>query len=116
MESLHDDSGEDLFITQTAPEYKPLEGEEDYDCSYLNSQYENNWSVPVGEVEFVDFSDQRDNSSVVPSQPIKNDWTRNEENVVEEKFDPLVAENYFGDDENVSLVLCIEVLTEYFFL
>ena len=35
-----DDSAEDLFITQTAPEYECLKQEEEYDCSYLNSQYE----------------------------------------------------------------------------
>ena len=101
MDSLFNDSAEDLFITQTAPEYQILEESEEYDCSYLNSQYEEYWSVPIGEVEYVDFSDQRDNSYDVPSLPIKNDWT-DDQDVVEEKFDPIAAEGYFADYENVS--------------
>ena len=72
---FYDDSAEDLFITQTAPEYECLKQEEEYDCSYLNSQYEENWSVPVGEVEYWDFKDHIDNWSSVPSSPFENDYT-----------------------------------------
>ena len=61
-ESFLDDSGDELLITQTAPEYKFLEQNEEYDCSYLNSQYENNWSIPVGKVEYWDFSNKPDTS------------------------------------------------------
>ena len=93
-----DDRSEDLFITQTAPEYEMLEQSVDYDCSYLDSQYERNWSVPVGNVEYWDFSDQKDNSSVAPSLPIVNDCTCGQNSA----FVPLVADDYFADDENVS--------------
>ena len=95
---FYDDSGDDIFITQTAPEYKDLEQDEEYDCSYLNSQYKQNWSVPLGEVEYWDFSNQPDNSSDVPSSPLKNDYTGPAEQV----FDSLVFEEYFADGENVS--------------
>ena len=97
---MMDDSSEDLFITQTAPEYEMLDQNDDYDCSYLNSQYEQNWSVPLGEVKYWDFSDQHDNSSVAPSLPIVNDYTTKK--ACEPEFDPLVTEGYFVDDENVS--------------
>ena len=95
-----EDSGDEMFITQTAPEYQMLEHEVDYDCSYLNSQYEENWSIPVGEVEYWDFTNQPDNSSVAPSLPIVNDYTGNSE--PEPAFQPLIGEEYFGDDEDVS--------------
>ena len=91
-------SCEDLFITQSAPEYEFLEQNEEYDCSYLDSQYEQNWSVPVGDVEYWDFSDQRDNSSEVPSSPFENDYTR----ARKDSFEVLVSDDYFADDENVS--------------
>ena len=94
----YDDSGDDIFITQTAPEYKDLEQDEEYDCLYLNSQYEQNWSVPLGEVEYWDFSNQPDNSSDVPSSALENDYTGPAEQV----FDSLVSEEYFADGENVS--------------
>ena len=97
-ESFLDDSGDELLITQTAPEYKFLEQNEEYDCSYLNSQYENNWSIPVGKVEYWDFSNKPDNSSVIPSFPFENDYTK----CHEEDFQVLVSEDYFSDDENVS--------------
>ena len=97
---LYDDSGDDIFITQTAPEYSMLEQNEDYDCSYLNSQYESNWSIPLGDVEYVDYSNQHDNSSTVPSSPLVNEYSRQ----VEENFEPLISEDYFADDENVSKI------------
>ena len=99
-----DDSSEDLFITQTALEYKMLEQDDDYDCSYLNSQHEANWSVPLGDVEYWDFSDQKDNSSVAPSLPISNEYTK------KPSFDSLVSEEYFADDENVSKIVIFRML------
>ena len=97
MEQDLNDSSDDMFITQSAPEYEFLEQNEDYDCSYLNSQYEENWLILLGEVEYVDFSNQHDNSSEVP-QVLENDYTI----AHEQNFEHLVAEGYFGDDENVS--------------
>ena len=90
--SFLDDSHNELFITQTAPEYKFLEQNEEYDCLYLKSQYKNNWSIPVDQVEYWDFSNQPDNSSVIPLSPFENDYTK----ACEEDFQVLVS------DENVS--------------
>ena len=73
MDEDLNDSCEDMFITQTAPGYKFLEQDEEYDCSYLDSQYESNWSIPLGEVEYVDFTYQADNSSEVP-EVLENDY------------------------------------------
>ena len=98
MDGELNDSSDDLFITQTAPEYKFVAQDEEYDCSYLNSQYEANWSVPVGEVEYWDFSNERDNSSEVPSSPFENDYTR----ARKQAFEEILSDDYFGDDENVS--------------
>ena len=93
-----DDSSEDLFITQSAPEYEFLEQNEEYDCSYLDSQYEDNWSIPLGDVEYWDFSNQPDNSSVAPTLPL--DYRK----PVEKGFEKLVSDDYFAEDKNVSLL------------
>ena len=97
MDEDLNDSCEDMVITQTAPEYKFHEQDEDYNCSYLDSQYESNWSVPLGEVEYVDFSDQPDSSSEVP-EVLENDYIL----ACKCNFEELLSEGYFGDDENVS--------------
>ena len=68
------------------------------DCSYLNSQYGSNWSVPFGDVEYWDFSNQKDNSSVAPSLPIVNDYTHGDNSA----FIPLVGDDYLADDDTVS--------------
>ena len=101
MDGELNDNCDDLFITQSAPEYQFLEQDEEYDCSYLDSQYEENWSIPVGEVEYWDFSNERDNSSEVPSSPFENDYTK----AREPPCNKIVSEEYFGDDENVTCIV-----------
>ena len=59
--------------------------------------------VPVGEVEYWDFSDQHDNSSEIPNSPFENDYTR----ARKQAFDSIVSDEYFADDENVSFIALV---------
>ena len=99
VSDLSDSAADDIFITQTAPEHNILDQSVEYGCDYLDSQYESNWSIPMGDVEYWDFTGHPDTSSVAPSLPLHNDFTSNQQ----EPFVPLDSDDYFADDENVSL-------------
>ena len=70
---LYDDSGDAIFLTQNTFSERntssDLQKSQECDCPYLDSQYESNWSIPMGEVEYWDFSETPDNSSIAPSLP-----------------------------------------------
>ena len=104
---LYDDSGDDIFITQTAPETDNiLDQSVEYECDYLNSQYEENWSIPLDNVEYCDFSNQPDNSSVAPSLPLVNDYTRKRNG---KEFDGIISEEYFADDEVSQIFILVHI-------